>query len=543
MDTSNQGIGATTVLGTQQRSVTRDSPEPSGTDVRIVKMGTPSHRRMADHLIPLAIAASGLYWILESAMDAFVFRKGDFLERLLAPDPNETWMRLLVACLIVVMAAISQTLINERRSKELRQTLDQTQARVQERSAELSKANQALRTESAERRRAEEALRRADQLETLGILAAGIAHDLSGLVAIITRQLESARTALPQDAASLRHLDTARQAAQQTSGMTQALQAVARCTPSEKHIVVLNDVCRNAAKLLRHLIGEAVIQVWDITQEPLHVLANPTQILQVLMNLLANARDAMPVGGTVRVSLSVVDLQKNPSTITPRAAAGWYARLDVADSGTGMTEEIKKQIFEPLFTTRHTERKGPTHAGLGLAIVQRIVEDHYGWIEIASEVETGSTFSVFFPCRDAGDGIESETDAEQASVPPGSGVLVVDQNDLQRSVVATALRDVGFKVQQARSAAGALSVIRDKAASIHVVVAAAELLDMTGAECLARIQDISRDVAGLLITATHQDASLATDSQRPQFQTLCQPFLTGDLTRSVTRLLKERSST
>ncbi|MEE9294222.1 MAG: ATP-binding protein [Phycisphaerae bacterium] len=391
------------------------------------------------------------------------------------------------------------------------------------------------------RKRTEETRRRAEKLETLGILAAGIAHDLSGLVSLVTRQLESARAVMPPDSAWLTDLDVARQAAQQANGMTQALEAVVHHMPLKKHVVLMNEVCSEASKLLRHLIRPTIIQKWDITEEPLYVLASPTQIQQVLMNLAGNAGEAMPEGGTVRVDLTAVDVERDASSAAAHAGGGRYARLDVADTGTGMTQEVKGQLFEPLFTTRHD----PPHAGLGLAIVHRIVQDHQGWIEVESAEGAGSTFSVFLPCQaavrapSASAGYLAATQEDELRAPPGTGVLVVEGDDLQRSLLATALRDAGYGVEQVTSGVEALKVIHAKAGSIHVVVAGAKLPDMTGTQFLERIQAASPDMSGLLIAEDHKDQNLAAEAEPLGYTILCKPFQARDLALSITRLLRE----
>ena len=353
-----------------------------------------------------------------------------------------------------------------------------------------------------ERKRAEEALRRAEKLETLDIVCATIAHDFSGLTALIVRQFESARSLMPPDAAWLDHLDVAGQAAQQARGMSKALETITRRVPFEKHTVLLNDVCRSASRLLRHLFGARLAQEWDITPESLFVLADQTQIQQVLMNLVANARDAMPRGGTVRISLTAANVPTDVPSAPPRARPGRYARLDVSDTGVGMAPEVKDRIFEPLFTTK----QGMPRTGLGLAIVDRIVEDHEGWIEVESTEGEGSTCSVFLPSQTADDQVDAAMGEDSLRAPPGTVVIVIDGDDLSRSVTATALRDAGYQVEQARSGAEALQTIRTKKTPTHVVVASAELPDMDGWRCLGWIRATLRDVLGLIPSAQNSCA-------------------------------------
>jgi CheY-like chemotaxis protein len=256
------------------------------------------------------------------------------------------------------------------------------------------------------------------------------------------------------------------------------------------------------------------------------------------MNLLVNARDAMPEGGTVRISLTQIHLEPDEvpaSNIEP----GSYARLQISDTGEGMSPEVQARIFEPFFSTKPRGQG----TGLGLAIVHGIVQDHGGWITVDSKPSAGTTFSVYFPSAVHSDPVEAHEAEAELTVPPGIGVLVVEDDALVRATLAKTLCDAGYSVLQAANGVEALKVFRNNAATIRVVVADVELPGMSGPECLDRIRAEKPGVQGLIVTGRTDPSAPAEgrrgvdESAASGYPVLLKPFQMKDFRLAVGRLV------
>lgn len=398
---------------------------------------------------------------------------------------------------------------------------------------------QALRVyqERRERRRLEEQLLHAQKMETVGTLAGGLAHDFNNLLMVIFAHLDMARAEAGGESSLVRHLDQLERAARHASGITSALLTFSRRAPAEKRVVALTDCCRDASRLVTRLFPADVALEWNLPRESFQIRADSTQIQQVIMNLLVNARDAVPGGGTVRVDLTACDTRTEEVAPPPHVPAGRYLRLDVADTGDGISAEVAERIFEPFFTTKRTGQG----TGLGLAIVHGIVEDHGGWIAVESQPRAGTTFSVFLPRTEEGERTEEPENEAETAVPEGTGVMIVEDNDLVRAVMVSALRDAGYTLFQASDGLEALRIFASNSSSIQIVVADLELPDMRGTDCLSRIRAESPRVAGLIITGRSDAEDLLAPSGPAACPVLYKPFQMKDLRRAIGRILGERS--
>ena len=248
-----------------------------------------------------------------------------------------------------------------------------------------------------ELRRLEEQLQQAQKMEALARLARGIAHDfnnvlliIGGLASLLAEDLEEPRRADAMEI--LRAVDSG-------AALTKLLMTYARQDPTAPQVLSLNAIVREAEPMLRHLIGKGVRLTTNLAPDLADVRADPTQIKQVILNLVTNARDAMPDGGTLEVHTRNVQIggADDATGVAPRA--GHYAALLVVDSGMGMSSEVRARIFEPFFSTKEPG-KG---TGLGLEIVQQIIGRSGGFIRVESAADAGSTFSVHLPHADSSD--------------------------------------------------------------------------------------------------------------------------------------------
>ena len=302
---------------------------------------------------------------------------------------------------------------------------------------------------AAERRQQdlEEQLRAARKLEAIGQLAGGVAHDFNNLLTVVLGNLQLMRlTSL--DSEQQESLSSIEAAADRAAAITRQLLAIGRRQPSRPLALSMNDSLRALTDLLRRMVPEHVAITTNLAGDLPNIIADPGQVDQVVLNLVANARDAMPDGGELVIETFTTVLQ-HPEQLPP-LAAGSYASLRVKDSGQGMSAETQERVFEPFFTT-----KSPTlGTGLGLATVYGIVKQHGGHIVVESAPGAGSSFSVYFPASS-----EPKSSPRLATVPRqlrSARLLLVDDDEAVRNVIATILQRAGHDVTIAASAQQAL---------------------------------------------------------------------------------------
>jgi len=244
-----------------------------------------------------------------------------------------------------------------------------------------------------EHSRIEEQLRQSQRLESVGRLAGGVAHDFNNLLTVINGYADMLRYDLAEGDPLRAGLDEIKKAGERAASLTQQLLAFSRKQMIEPRPIDLNAIVAESEKMLRRLVGEDIQFVTTLRASPGTVMADPGQIHQILMNLVVNARDAMPSGGVLCVETANVDLSEEDVAGRQDAEPGAYVRLSVRDSGSGMDHETLQRIFEPFFTTK----KQGEGTGLGLSVVYGIVRQSGGWIQVSSEVGKGSVFDIYLP--------------------------------------------------------------------------------------------------------------------------------------------------
>jgi len=319
----------------------------------------------------------------------------------------------------------------------------------------------------------EEQLRAARKLEAIGQLAGGVAHDFNNLLTVVLGNVQLLRmTRLDGD--QQESLTSIEAAAERAATITRQLLAIGRRQPSRPLSLSLNESVRQLSSLLRRMVPEHVSLSTQLGDDVPNIVADPGQLDQVLLNLVANARDAMPDGGALSIETSTTTLH-HPEQLPP-LAPGRYATLRVKDSGHGMSVETQERVFEPFFTT-----KSPAlGTGLGLATVYGIVKQHGGHIVVESEPGQGSSFSLFFPATtEAVSGHERVA----ARVERTRGrLLLVDDDEAVRNVVATILRRAGHEVTVARDGEQALEVAGALGGELQLLITDVVMPGMSGVE-------------------------------------------------------------
>jgi PAS domain S-box-containing protein len=332
----------------------------------------------------------------------------------------------------------------------------------------------------------EEQLRQSQKIEAIGRLAGGVAHDFNNLLTAIRGYSDLLIHRLDSTSPMRRDVEEIRKAGERASSLTQQLLAFSRKQVMRPKVLDVNAVVADLDRMLRRLIGEDVDLVTVLTPGLGNVMADPGQIEQVVMNLVVNARDAMPGSGKVTIETANVELDdryvRRHSVVQP----GDYVLLAVSDTGTGMDEVTKNRLFEPFFTMKE-KGKG---TGLGLSTVYGIVKQNGGYIWVYSEIGLGTTFKVYFP-RFAGTSLEANKERTSESAPRGrETVLVAEDEEMVRTLVRGILEGNGYTVITASDGDEAISAAGNHGGPIHLILTDVVMPKRGGrdvAESLARL--------------------------------------------------------
>ena len=310
-------------------------------------------------------------------------------------------------------------------------------------------------------------LRQSQKMDSVGQLAAGVAHDFNNMLTVIQGH---AGLLLAKSALAPELLESAQAiffASERAASLTRQLLMFSRKNVMQLKLVDLREVVANLSKMLRRLLGETITLQFNPPPEMPLVEADPGMLEQVLMNLAVNARDAMPKGGTLTISSSALQFNEAYVQAHPEARAGAFVCLAVTDTGCGMDRATMARIFEPFFTTKEVG-KG---TGLGLATVYGIVKQHKGWIAVASEVGKGATFKVFLPPVSEPLKIRQAAAVPAGKVPSGSEtILVVEDEPVLRDMAQLILQGCGYRVLEAGSGVEALQVWQRNPGRIDLVL-------------------------------------------------------------------------
>lgn len=305
-----------------------------------------------------------------------------------------------------------------------------------------------------ERRRVEAQLRQAQKLESIGRLAAGVAHDFNNILTVILGNMTLLRDDLHGSPDHNSLLQEALAAGERASNLTRQLLLFSRKEQARLQPTDLNALTANLSQMLRRMIGEDILL--ELRQESAlpTIEADPGMIEQVLMNLAVNARDAMPRGGTLSITTGTMLVTAQSAMKNPEASPGLHVRLDVSDTGCGIPPEIRAHIFEPFFTTKEVG-KG---TGLGLATVYGIIKQHRGWVELESEPGEGTSFRVYLPAHTVSSEEPASTVAKALGEGTGRTILVVEDEAPVRELIRRILSRQGYNVLLATSGANARSL-------------------------------------------------------------------------------------
>jgi two-component system, cell cycle sensor histidine kinase and response regulator CckA len=353
----------------------------------------------------------------------------------------------------------------------------------------------------AELRRTQETLLHSQKMDAVGRLASGIAHDFNNLLAVIQSCSRSLRDALPQGE-TREDAEEIWQAGDRGAQLVRKLLAFGRKSPTSP---VPTDVCaviREFEKLMRRTVGEDVSITLSLAHRPWLTRIDPRDLEQALMNLVVNAREAMPAGGEIRIRAATEELSAPPPGCDG-LAPGPYVHVTVADTGNGIAPSLLPRIFEPFFTTKHG-----SGAGLGLATVRSIVHGAGGAITVGSEPGRGATFEIYLPACDAAADERAPERAPSPAPHTTSRALVVEDDAAVRRATRRMLERGGIEVVEAANAVEALRLLRDEGAGMDVVVSDVVMPDVQGTDLAMVLAELHPSLPVVLVSgyAGNEDA-------------------------------------
>jgi PAS domain S-box-containing protein len=351
----------------------------------------------------------------------------------------------------------------------------------------------AIDTDVTEKKRIEAQFLRAQRLESIGILAGGIAHDLNNMLTPITMAVDMLKR-VHRDDDSTPLVDAIENSARRGADLVRQVMSFTRGVEGRKLDVNPNFLVRDIATIARETFPKNIRIITELPTEPWLVRSDPTQLHQILLNLCINARDALPAGGEIVISVQNTQLDEHFAGMDAKAAPGNYVLILVRDTGTGIPEEVRDKIFDPFFTTKEPG-KG---TGLGLATVLGIVKSHGGWVDFSSEVGHGTTFRVYLPA--AAGSAQLAAERAEANLPRGHGecVLVVDDEAAIRTISKQTLEAFGYTVLVASDGAEGLAVYVQNMGRVALVLTDMMMPIMDGPaliRALLRVDPSARIVA------------------------------------------------
>jgi two-component system, cell cycle sensor histidine kinase and response regulator CckA len=381
----------------------------------------------------------------------------------------------------------------------------------------------------------EEQLRQAQKLESVGRLAGGVAHDFNNLLTVINGHCELLLGQLRAGDPLRDSVEEIHKAGERAAGLTRQLLAVSRKQVLQPQVLDLNGVVRETQPMLARLVGEDVELRVQLHPEATAICADPHQLVQVLMNLAVNSRDAMPQGGTLRIETSVVEWGGNDVQAHPGARVGRYVVLAVSDDGEGMNEETRRHMFEPFFTTKEVG-KG---TGLGLSMIQGIVAQSSGFIEVDSEPGHGTTFKIYLPGVEDAPADSGKPEAVIALRGKETVLVVEDQAEV-RKYVAAALGTYGYRVIQAADAEEALLLCERERGRVDLLLTDVVMPNWSGQELADRLGQRWSGIRVLFMSGYADDAILRHGFPAKGVNFIQKPFSPDQLAIRVRQILMTR---
>jgi len=395
-------------------------------------------------------------------------------------------------------------------------------------------AIQATFIDITERRVLEEQLRQVQKMEAVGTLAGGVAHDFNNLLIGITGYSDLLLSRLGEEDPMRKDILEIKNAAKRATSLTKQLLAFGRRQMLQMRVIDLNDVVSNMDTMLRRLIGENIELVSILRPKLKPVKADPSQMELVIMNLVINARDAMPEGGKLTVKTENVTLDEESCRAISEARAGDFVCLTVSDTGIGMDMETLERIYEPFFSTKEMGRG----TGLGLSTVYGSVKQHNGWITVNSKREKGTTFKIFLPVTSEklDDGAERDTSVTKLR-GKGERILLVEDDERVRNFMAKVLSSNGYEVAEAENTEKGVEIFKREQGNFDVLFSDVILPGKTGLKLVDELLSLKPELKVILSSGYTEQQSQWKQIEERGFHFIQKPFTMIDILKTVREVI------
>jgi PAS domain S-box-containing protein len=379
-------------------------------------------------------------------------------------------------------------------------------------------------------------LQQSQKLEAIGTMAGGIAHDFNNILTGILGFTELVRSEIPENSEIYENLTEVVKAGRRARDLVRQILSFSRRAETEKSLISLASIVKEGLKLIRSVTPAHISIKQNLTVSPTRaILADPTQMHQVVLNLCINAADAMPDGGVLEVSLEEVQLEADSRQKQTQLPSGCYLKLTVRDNGSGIPAEVQEHIFEPYFTTKQVG-KG---TGMGLAVVHGVVQEHGGSIAVSSTPGNGTTFEIFLPI------VEATPDPGNVTAPAiavgSESILFVDDEAMITNLQQSQLSKWGYRVTATENSATALGIFRGRPRDFDLVITDQSMPCLTGVKLAQAIHEISPNTPIILCTGFDEGISRENAGNIGIRAILTKPVTGAEFSRTIRKVLDEAS--
>ncbi|HTG00516.1 MAG TPA: PAS domain S-box protein, partial [Nitrospirota bacterium] len=374
----------------------------------------------------------------------------------------------------------------------------------------------------------ENQFRHAQKMEAIGLLAGGIAHDFNNVLTAIVGNAHLALMSMTPAADGRQYIDQVLESSHRAAALAQSLLAFSRKQAIRLEPLNLNEVIARFEKIMQRLIREDIELCTVFAPDVLSIMADRGQIEQIVMNLVTNARDAMPSGGRIGIQTKAVALDRTFLDAHRYGREGQYAVLSVTDTGIGMSKELQEKIFDPFFTTKEPG-KG---TGLGLSMVYGIVKKHNGFINVYSELKKGTTFNLYFPLAEK----KAIAKIEVAPSRPSGGtetILLAEDNISVRQMITTALRNFGYRVIEAVDGTEVVKKFSENGRDVNLVLMDGIMPGLNGKEAFRKIRELRPDMRVLFMSGYPEDVFTVNGVPEKGIDFIQKPLSLVDLLRKI----------
>jgi len=391
-----------------------------------------------------------------------------------------------------------------------------------------------INSDITEKKKLEAQVLRTQRMESIGTLAGGIAHDLNNIFSPILLSLRLLEKSIADEQAKqlVRLVETS---ARRGSNLVKQVLTFARGFEGERTLMSVKHVVRELQDFATQSFPPNIELKTKYPKDLWNIYGDPTQIHQVLLNLCVNARDAMPNGGTLTVSVENITLDRNYAAMNPEAKAGPYVLLKVKDTGTGIPPEVLDRIFEPFFTTKEVG-KG---TGIGLSTLHAIVKGHGGFVTVETEVGKGTEFSVYLPAVEAT--VKESDETKQTVLPKGSGelVLIAEDEPVIREITKELLEQHGYRTIVANDGVEALSLYLQHKDEVKLVVLDMIMPYMDGPTTIRALEKMNPDIKVIAVSGSTEKFKVAEAAARKPLRFLPKPYTTDKLLETLNEVLHD----